>query len=148
MVFVSDSMLVFQIHVGGVNKVVEFSERSIDGLSCFRTDKEDVAEAIRRHKFFRIGKIRECGDNPTSKPFGKSQGTVAAKPAENAAGTAAEESAGNADDSVMEFTGFSQLKSYLRKTYKDDPAAKTLKTPKSVSEFAKAKGLSYRFIEA
>lgn len=143
MIFVSDSMLVFQVMVGNVNKVVEFSERSPEGLATFSCDQDDVIEAIRRHKFYRIGKIREYETR------GKNQAKAANMPASTPAGEATgTEAAENSGEQVMEFSGFSQLKSYLRKTYKDDPAAKTLKTPNSVSEFAKAKGLSYRFIEA
>ncbi len=139
MIFISDSMLVFQVMVGNVNKVVEFSERSPEGLATFSCDQDDVIEAIRRHKFYRIGKIREY------EPRGKNQAKAAAIPAAKATEA---ETAENSGEQVMEFSGFSQLKSYLRKTFKDDPKTKTLKTPKQTADYAASKGITYRFTES
>lgn len=132
-------MLVFQVMVGNVNKVVEFSERSPEGLATFSCDQDDVIEAIRRHKFYRIGKIREYETR------GKNQAKAAAIPAAKATEA---ETAENSGEQVMEFSGFSQLKSYLRKTFKDDPKTKTLKTPKQTADYASSKGITYRFTES
>ena len=121
MMFCCDNMLVFNISVGGCQKRVEFSEAQPGVSSKFMTNDEAVVEAIRKHKFYRQGKIWEC---ETPKP-----------------------KAVTATDAVIqEFPGYSQLKAYLKKTYGDE--AKSIKTPEQVKKFAEEKGVLFRFSES
>ena len=123
MLFTSESRMVFQVLIGGQYRVVEFSEQGNTGMSStFRTDNEDVIAAIRKHRYYLQGKIREHADpKPKEKP----------KVVE-----------------ALEISSYSQLKSYLRKTFKDDKRATKIKTPEQVAAFAKEKGVVYRFVEA
>ena len=125
MLFFSESKLVFQVVIGGRYCIVEFSDSAANHrLSTFQSKDENVIDAIRRHKFFRQGKIW-CKEEPV----------VVEPPKEEQ------------PEQVLEFGSYSQLKSYLRKTFKGDPAASKLKTPAEVSKFAREKGVNYRFTE-
>lgn len=123
MIFISESRLIFKVQVNGVDKLVAFSEPG-NGNSTFETNKREVAEAIRKHKFYRQGKIREFGSLPD----------------EAAPAPIVKDS-----EEILEFGSFSQLKSYLKKTFGDE--AKSIKTPAQVKKFASDKGVSYRFTE-
>ena len=113
----------FQIVLGGQYRLVEFSETGVNSrCSTFRTFEQPVIDAIRRHKFFRQGKIRAREDAPVAE--------VKPEP-----------------ESVLEFGSYSQLKSYLRKTFKDDPKSAKIKTQKDVAKYAAEKGVEYRFVE-
>lgn len=120
MLFFSDSRLIFQIVVGGRFRLVEFSETGVNHCSTFQTSDEAVIEAIHKHKFFRMGKIRESAEPKVEEPKVR-------------------------DEALMEFGSYSQLKSYLRKTFKDDSRSSKIKTPKDVAAFAAEKGVVYRF---
>lgn len=117
----------FQIVVDGSYWLVEFSEPGILGASTFRTTDEKVIAAIKRHKFFKLGKIWMEEDAPSKD---EEQG---AKSQEH--------------EETMDFKSYSHLKSYLKRTFKDDPASKKIKTPEEVTQFAKSKGVSWRFID-
>lgn len=121
MIFISDSRLVFKVNVNGVDKVVNFSEQGATSTaSTFETEKKEVIAAIRSHKFYREGKIREL-DMP--------------KP----------EAPAEVSDEILEFASFSQLKAYLKKTFGAE--AQQLKTPAQVKKFAIDNGVNYRFTE-
>ena len=126
MLFYSESKLIFQIVVGGQYRIVEFSDSNVESRSCvFRTDNKDVIKAIRNHKFYRKGKIREQEEPKEPKKQVK-------KPV---------------DEGMKEFSSYSHLKAYLRTAYKNDPAVKKIKTPEDVAKYAQGIGLSYRFVE-
>jgi len=126
MLFYSNSRLIFQIVLNGQYRLVEFSEAGANSrCSTFRTREKSVIDAIRRHKFFRQGKIREENDEPPVKEVEKKKPEV-----------------------ILEFASYSQLKSYLRKNFKGDPKAAKLKTPQDAAKFAKENGVEYRFVEA
>lgn len=115
--------MVFQVLIGGQYRIVEFSEQGNSGMpSTYRTDDENVIAAIRKHRYYLQGKIREHAS-----PEAKRTETVS--------------------EDVLDFSGYSQLKSYLKKTFKDDKRAQKIKTPEQVAAFAKEKGVSYRFVE-
>lgn len=123
MLFYSESRLIFQVVVGGQYRIVEFSETGVNHkVSTFQTNDTTIIDAIKKHKFFRQGKIR-AEEEP-----------VVEEPKEE-------------PDDVMEFGSYSQLKSYLRKTYKDDPQSAKIKSLKDVTKFAESKGVKYRFVE-
>lgn len=120
MMFCCDNQLIFNVSIGGRTRCVEFSEAQPGVSSKLLTDDEKVIEAVRKHKYYRQGKIWEV---ETRKP----------KKAEVA------------DAHIQEFAGYSQLKSYLKKTYGEE--AKGVKTPEQVRKFAEEKGILFRFSE-
>ena len=122
MLFTATSRMVFQVLIGGQYRIVEFSEQGNSGMpSTYRTEDENVIAAIRKHRYYLQGKIREHAS-----PEAKRTETVS---------------------EVLDFSGYSQLKSYLKKTFKDDKRSAKIKTPEQVAAFAKEKGVSYRFVE-
>jgi hypothetical protein len=121
MMFCCENQLIFRITVGGRPKLVEFSEAQPGVSSKFMTDDEAVIESLRKHRFYRSGKIWEF---ETPKPKQVVQ----------------------QDATIMEFAGYSQLKAYLKKTYGDE--AKSVKTPEQVKKFAENKGVLFRFSES
>jgi hypothetical protein len=123
MLFYSESRLIFQVVISGQYRIVEFSETGVNRkVSTFQTNDKMVIDAIKKHKFYRQGKIRAEEEPEVEEPKEK-------------------------PSDAMEFGSYSQLKSYLRKTFKDDPQASKIKTPKEVAEFAESKGVRYRFVE-
>lgn len=122
MLFISEHRLIFKVTISGTEKLVAFSEPNVNNtVTTFRTDDDAVIAAIRRHKFYRDGKIREKAEPKPVK---------AAKPKQ------AEK---------MMFDSFTHLKNYLIKTY--NATAKEVKTPKQAEAFAKAHQLDYAFPE-
>ncbi len=121
----------FQIVVDGSYRLVEFSEPGILGASTFRTTDERVISAIKRHKFFRQGKI--WMDDDGCDPVKTSQEEEKRKKEK--------------EEEVQDFKSYSHLKSYLKRTFKDDPGVKKIKTPEDVTRYAKQKGMSFRFVD-
>ncbi len=121
MIFISESRLVFKVKVNGIDKVVNFSEQgATSSSSTYETDKPEVITAIRSHKFYRDGKIREIDQPKPEVPV-------------------------EVSDEILEFASFSQLKVYLKKNFGAD--AQNLKTPPQVKKFAREHGVNYRFSE-
>ncbi len=123
MLFLAESRLVFHVAVGGVSKVVDFSEGGEGMPSIYRTDDEAVIAAIRSHRYYRQGKIMEREDAVT-----------------------ASQQSGQGDDDVLDFTSYTQLKAYLKKTFKDDARVTKIKTPEQVKEYAREKGVNWRMV--
>ena len=125
MLFTATSRMVFQVLIGGQYRIVEFSEQGNSGMpSTYRTEDENVIAAIRKHRYYLQGKIREHA-SPEAKRTEKKA----------------------VSEDVLDFSGYSQLKSYLKKTFKDDKRSAKIKTPEQVAAFAKEKGVRYRFVE-
>ena len=148
MKFICESQLIFKVKVGGTEKIVRFSEpNSGNSTTVFVTSDKALMTAIRGHKFYKQGKIREMrqpGDviddavqtaQTSSKqvqakaPERKAEAAVVAQPEEQT--------------SVLNFESFSQLKNYLKKTYGQEAAG--LKNVAQVAKFAKDKGIAYTY---
>lgn len=58
-VFAAERKLIFIISAGGINRLVEFSDRNRDGGSSFQTDDAKVAKAIRKGSLYKRGVIQQ-----------------------------------------------------------------------------------------
>lgn len=133
MLFFANTRLGFYVNVGGVNLMVEFSEANQGVPHTFRTNDAVVINAIRKHKFYRQGRITE-----------RLEESDLVKEKEPAPMTSSEETA--VRDEVLEFNSYTALKAYLKKTYKGDEAVNKIKTPVQVKNYADSKGLAFRIV--
>lgn len=133
MLFSSEKQLIFKVRIGGTaERLVVFGESHPGDPSTFQTNDASVIAAIRRHRFYKDGKIRESGKEP--EPISNEQATT---PISNEPLKVNNEES----EAVLTFSNFSQAKSYFKKTYGVE--AKSLKTPHDVTSFAKSKGVVY-----
>lgn len=140
MLFSSEKQLIFKVRIGGTaERLVVFGESHPGDPSTFQTNDASVIAAIRRHRFYKDGKIRESGKEP--EPIKHEELTInngqAATPINNDPLKVNNEE----PETVLTFSNFSQAKSYFKKTYGVE--AKSLKTPHDVTSFAKSKGVVY-----
>lgn len=117
MMFISEKQLIFRVTVKGSPMIVAFSEISNGAKSRFFTSNNDVADAIRAHKFYREGKIFETPEQRTEQRQ--------APPAE--------------ERETIEFRDISKAKTWLKKTYGSE--AQALRTPQEITAFGKEKNI-------
>lgn len=135
MLFFANTRLGFYVNVGGVNLMVEFSEANQGVPHTFRTNDAVVINAIRKHKFYRQGRITERLEESD---------LVKEKEPSPSSTITSEETA--VSDEVLEFNSYTALKAYLKKTYKGDEAVNKIKTPVQVKNYADSKGLAFRIV--
>lgn len=134
MIFSSEKQLIFKVSIGeGAERLVVFGESHPGDPSTFVTHDASVIGAIRRHRFYKQGKIREYGSEPA-------EAVAAAPTTTNTPQTAPEEK------DVLRFSNFSQVKAHFKKTYGAE--AKALKTPAQVEAFAKRVGVVYEVVNS
>lgn len=115
--------------------MVEFSEANQGVPHTFRTNDAVVINAIRKHKFYRQGRITERLEESD---------LVKEKEPSPSSTITSEETA--VRDEVLEFNSYTALKAYLKKTYKGDEAVNKIKTPVQVKNYADSKGLAFRIV--
>lgn len=134
-IFNCASQLVFKVKVNGRDMLVSFSD-SGTAVSQFATENSDVAAAIRRHKFYREGRISE-----ETVPGNGVDTSLAGK--ETSA--SAENSAAEEEGDVMEFPNFTALKEWMKKEYPE--IAGRLRSRDVVMKTASDLGLRFRIVE-
>lgn len=160
MLFRSEHQLIFKVKVGNTERLVRFSDPNANSSdSSFVTEDKAVINAIRRHKFFQTGKIKAYGvfpeddsqqqaqvpapsieeQEPYRKPLIKPSVTPSKPVAAQPKPTPATQSEGK----VLMFANFSQMKNYLKKEYKAE--ANSVRSLKDAEEFARKKGISFKY---
>ncbi len=150
MKFICESQLIFKVRVGGIEKVVRFSEpNSNNSTTVFMTQDKALIMAIRGHKFYKMGKIREVKQPgevidhigaQVAKTLFPPKSAPITVPAKDIPALVKQP---EPPAKVMNFESFSQLKNYLKKTYGQEAA--NLKTAPQVAKFAKEKGIAYTY---
>lgn len=146
MLFFANTHLMFYVNVGGVNLMVEFSEAGQGVPNTFRTNDAMVIDAIRKHKFYRQGRITERMEESDLKKTDPTQDPTRPPLGEEVDKKAASNANAVVPDEVLEFNSYTALKAYLKKTYKDDEAVHRIKTPVQVKNYAQSKGVAFRIV--
>lgn len=140
--------MIFKVRVGGTEKIVRFSEpNNNNSTTVFLTSDKALIAAIRGHKFYKQGKIREMRepgdaiDDAVQTAQAADKKTRSEAPARKAVAAVVKEP--EEQSGVLNFESFSQLKNYLKKTYGQEAAG--LKNVAQVAKFAKDKGIAYTY---
>ena len=67
--FAAERKVVLTVQAGGRNRLVEFGERNLNGVSCYLTTDAIIANSIRRHSLSRRGVIVETTPPQQQEPL-------------------------------------------------------------------------------
>lgn len=124
--FIANSMFIFTVTLAsGLVRDIEF-DAGENGVFSYSTQEKEVADAIRRHPLVKRGCI-----------------IVKSEPQPRQELAQVDELGEEQDSGALVFDNITKARNYLVKTYGVD--AKTLKTPASLMDCAKANGIKIKF---
>lgn len=133
--FTAYSQLIFKVCIGGRFKIVAFGERSRNGVSCYATNDDAVAEAIRQSSYCKKGLIIDT--TPKNAQAGAGEDAGGSKKAQ-------EDNTGS--EKTLEKKHFDSItfaKNYLAKEFGVDK--KSLKKPADVISVGMEHGIEISF---
>lgn len=153
MQFFSNRSVNFQINIGGQPFVVMFGDSNIVGQCSFVTRNEKVADAIRRHSFFKKGIVWEKPEEPVTTGVNNEKpaddGVLMEEPGENSAAIIAEapgiteQDTTTEEDEVPTFENFTEAKDWFCKKY--GVAKTTVRNPTALNSEASARGIKIQY---